>query len=170
MHNVSEKFASEPACEHEEPADDFKQAMQRHYSRHSAETNVNSDTLLATDYLNHFNEVAMMIGMLPFAPDEFLADLMAWKPLGYEEHFHHSGFRDRSLAIAAYNYAPDNVKNEFDAIIEELHSVTLDALTAVKAAMQNDTADVLDLCTETNSRMQELIKKAAAIINAEPAP
>ncbi len=34
-------------------------------------TNINEQTLLATDYLNHFNEIAMMLEMIPDMP-EFL--------------------------------------------------------------------------------------------------
>jgi hypothetical protein len=32
-------------------------------------TNINQSTLLATDYLNRFNEVVMMIEMIPDMPD-----------------------------------------------------------------------------------------------------
>ena len=33
-------------------------------------TNINQSKLLATDYLNHFNEVVLLIEMLPSAPGE----------------------------------------------------------------------------------------------------
>ena len=32
-------------------------------------SNVNDQTLLATDYLNHFNEVVMLLEMLPDMPE-----------------------------------------------------------------------------------------------------
>jgi len=32
-------------------------------------TTINSQTLLATDYLNHFNEVVMLLEMIPDMPD-----------------------------------------------------------------------------------------------------
>ncbi|HEY5598367.1 MAG TPA: hypothetical protein VIK47_06140, partial [Kiloniellales bacterium] len=51
--------------------------------------NIHEDTLLATDYLNHFNEVIMLIGMIPDMP-ECLRDAQAWQPKSYEEHFRDS--------------------------------------------------------------------------------
>ena len=43
--------------------------------------NVHPDTGLATDYLNHFNEVVMLLEMLPDMPD-FAEDVLAWEPVG----------------------------------------------------------------------------------------
>ena len=48
--------------------------------------NINPTTLLATDYLNHFNEASMMLEMLPEIPD-CITDLVQWRPLTYAEHF-----------------------------------------------------------------------------------
>lgn len=42
-------------------------------------TNICDASLLATDYLNHFNEVVMLIGMIPDMP-ECLDDAREWRP------------------------------------------------------------------------------------------
>ena len=39
-------------------------------------TNINTSKLLATDYLNHFNEVIMLIEMVPDMPD-IIEDVLA---------------------------------------------------------------------------------------------
>ena len=49
-------------------------------------TNINGTTLLATDYLNHFNEVIMLIEMVPDMPD-IIEDVLAWEPKTYVRHF-----------------------------------------------------------------------------------
>jgi len=74
--------------------------------------NINPVTGLATDYLNHYNEVAMMISSLSAAPD-MAETVLDWRPLGYAAHFRITRFRERELAIAAYEAAPDNVKVRF---------------------------------------------------------
>ncbi|MSO72969.1 MAG: hypothetical protein EXQ84_05100 [Rhodospirillaceae bacterium] len=66
-----------------------------------AVTLINPDSLLATDYLNHFNEVVMLIGMLPDMPD-MLPDCEAWKPKSYPEHFLNAGLTYGALAAEAY--------------------------------------------------------------------
>ena len=69
-------------------------------SRRAEGTNVNPQTLLATDYLNHFNEIVMLLEMLPDLPD-CLEDVQAWRPKSYAEHFTASAVADRELAILA---------------------------------------------------------------------
>lgn len=81
--------------------------------------NINPATGLATDYLNHYNEVAMTVASLADMPD-MRESVLAWRPLGYPAHFLHTGFAERGLAIAAYIAAPRDVKTSFLAIRAEL--------------------------------------------------
>ena len=54
-------------------------------------TNINEQTLLATDFLNHFNEIVMTLEMIPDMP-EFLDVAQEWRPKTYQEHFRDSAF------------------------------------------------------------------------------
>ena len=47
-----------------------------------AAANINPQTGLATDYLNHFNEAVMLLDMIPDVPD-CVQDFMEWRPLAY---------------------------------------------------------------------------------------
>lgn len=85
-------------------------------------TNINPETYLATDYLNHFTEVVMLLEMLPSMP-ECLGDIRAWAPKSYEEHFRDSVFSDKELAIEAYQQADPALRGPFDAVIAELHAL-----------------------------------------------
>lgn len=87
-------------------------------------TNIHSESFLATDYLNHFNEVVMMLEMAADMPD-MLDDIIGWAPKSYEAHFRDSGFADRELAIAAYDMAPTPVRTHFDALVAELDAMIL---------------------------------------------
>ena len=42
-------------------------------------TNISAQTLLATDYLNHFNEIVMLLDMIPDMPD-MVEECKLWQP------------------------------------------------------------------------------------------
>ena len=83
--------------------------------------NINPVTGLATDYLNHYNEIAMTIASLADLP-EMRDDVLGWRPVGYPAHFLRTRYADQGLAIAGYIAAPRDVKAEFLAVRDELDS------------------------------------------------
>src|ERR1700694_6108396 len=83
--------------------------------------NINPRTGLATDYLNHFNEAIMLLEMVPDMP-ECAEDFLAWTPLSYAEHFIASNFKDRDLAIEAYEMAEPSIRAEFDKLTDSMTS------------------------------------------------
>jgi hypothetical protein len=144
----------------------FRSAMVGHFRSHIPGTNINESTLLASDYLNHFHELVMLFEALSTEPDGFSEDLLAWRPLTYEEHFTLSGFRDKNLAIAAYRRAPPVIRARFDDAVARLHG---EALTLV-ATVGNRLAGGDDLessCLEAATRLRLLIDEANAIANGE---
>ncbi len=95
-----------------------------------AGTNIHSRTFLATDYLNHFNEVIMLLEMLPDMP-EMLDEIALWTPRSYTEHFRKSGFKDGALAIEAYECAPTIYRHAFDHNVAALDAVLLDTIATL---------------------------------------
>jgi len=140
----------------------FRAAMVRHFRSHVPGTNINESTLLASDYLNHFHELAMLFEALATEPQEFAADLKAWRPLTYEEHFSQSGFRDKDLAIAAYRRAPAEVRARFDVAVARLHAEALRLIAFVGGRL--DAGQTLEMaCQDAVSRLRFLIDDANAI-------
>src|SRR5262245_54037562 len=88
-------------------------------------TNINPVTLLATDYLNHFNEAIMLLEMLPMAPD-CKEDFLAWRPMSYCEHFAASRFKARDLAIAAYEVADLIFRRPLDQIADQMNLILIE--------------------------------------------
>ena len=72
--------------------------------------NINPQTRLATDYMNHFNEAIMLLEMIPAMP-ECADDFLMWEPVTYPEHFLQSNFKGRELAIAAYEAADPDIRS-----------------------------------------------------------
>ena len=86
------------------------------------DANISAQTLLATDYLNHFNEIVMLIDMIPDMPD-MIEECKAWEPRSYVEHFAQSSFKDRQLAIEAYDAVPSKYRRPFEETLSQLNTV-----------------------------------------------
>jgi hypothetical protein len=128
-------------------------------------SNVNEKTLLATDYLNHVNEIVMLLDLVPDAP-ECLEDCKAWQPLSYQDHFRASNIADRDLAIEAYDFSPPAFKEPFDRLVGEMNRLVAISIEKLDYALGQGSEDVTRLIAETASRnLQDLIGQASAIIN-----
>jgi hypothetical protein len=126
-----------------------------------AAANINPETGLATDYLNHFNEAIMMLEMVPELPD-CIQDLAAWQPLSYTEHFAASSFRDRELAIAAYDLAEPRLRQRLDEIADIMNAV----LVSTSEVMQRSTlAHAATLAIDAADRLRHLVAQAGAVIH-----
>lgn len=133
-----------------------------------AAANINPSSFLATDYLNHFNEVVMLMEMVPDMPD-MAEDVMAWEPCSYTEHFEQSVFADKALAIEAYQAAPANTKARFDAVIADLDSQIVDIqilLSGVDTNASMDPALADRLMMAIVNELRPAIDRASGIINA----
>lgn len=130
-------------------------------------TNVNSVSLLATDYLNHFNEALMLAEMLADMPD--LADeFAAWEPKLYKDHFQDSGIADKDLAIEAYDVCPEEYRAPFDSTVGKINRQLMllqKSLLKEKEAVAagEKAAFILAKC----NLIRVLIDRAAGIINGQ---
>ena len=126
--------------------------------------NINPNTGLATDYLNHFNEAVMLLEMIPDIP-ECAEDLLAWEPLSYAEHFTATNFKARDLVIEAYEQADPEIRNRFDHLTKTMTNILL----AVAAAMRETTQDSTraKLADQAASWLKPLVVQAGAVINGD---
>ena len=131
--------------------------------------NINPETLLATDYLNHFNEIVMLLDMVPTMP-ECLDDAKNWAPKSYEQHFQDSVFTDKHLAILAYQNAPEQFREPFDDTVATMNVLVAEGLTAIEKSIATGQPDRIKLAVSNVSRdLQSHIDKCSAIINGNAA-
>lgn len=95
-------------------------------------SNINPVSFLATDYLNHYNEIVMLLEMVPDMPD-MLEDVLDWAPKSYPDHFMESGFAARELAVEAYENAPTPYRDQFDAFVAEIDLLLTSTLYGLQA-------------------------------------
>jgi hypothetical protein len=145
----------------------FRTAMIGHFRSHIPGTNINESTLLASDYLNHFHELVMLLEAISSEPEAFADDLLSWRPLTYEEHFAESGFRDKNLAIAAYRRAPPKIRARFDEAVARLHGEAVTLVAEVAADLNGNPKKLNKTCGNAAQRLRVLIDEANAIANGE---
>lgn len=126
--------------------------------------NINPDTGLATDYLNHFNEVIMLLEMLPDMPD-CAEDVLDWQPLDYPSHFQQSCFKDKDLAVLAYEAAPNAVRAHLETLIMQIDHEVL----SVQEKLRSDpSAEVCSTVAEiATHEIKPLIAAASGAIHGQ---
>jgi len=130
-------------------------------------TNINEQTLLATDYLNHLNEPIMLFEMLADVP-ELLDELAEWQPKSYVEHFTDSAFSDKDLAIEAYAVAPAMYREAFDETVDNAKQCIATAIEALTTLTeQGRTEDVRVVSAEVSKILGSLVDKASSIIHGK---
>jgi hypothetical protein len=145
--------------------DDNRDAKFRALSRCAQDSNVNPTSLLATDYLNHVNEIVMLLALVPDAP-ECLEDCKAWQPKSYQDHFRQSGIADRDLAIEAYDYAPTAFRQPFDGLVADMNRLVAHSIERLATALEQGDAVMIQIVAETASHnLQDLIGQASAVIH-----
>ncbi len=129
--------------------------------------NINETSLLATDYLNHFNEIIMILEMIPGMPD-CLEDAQAWRPKSYADHFQDSAFSDRDLAILAYENAPARFREPFDSAVETMNALVARGLEKIVAALETGNEDLIaDTAAISTSNLRKFVDVASAIIHGD---
>jgi hypothetical protein len=124
------------------------------------EANINPLTGLATDYLNHFNEAIMLLELAPRIP-ECIEDFCAWQPLSYCAHFAASSFKERDLAIAAYENADPALRRRLDELADGMNAILL----AAAAAMRAEPHALSLLAEDALARLRPLVARAGAVIH-----
>jgi hypothetical protein len=128
-------------------------------------TNINQNTLLATDYLNHFNEVVMMMEMIPDMPD-CMEDVAEWAPKTYKQHFADSFFSDKDLAIEAYDFAPSVLRDHFETTVGQANRLVELSVERLTKAIEDGDDELLKRVAERASRnLKKLVEVAGAVIN-----
>ncbi len=128
-------------------------------------SNINEQSLLATDYLNHFNEIVMLLEMIPDMP-EILEDAKEWRPRGYQEHMRQSTFSDRELAVEAYNHVPKEFREPFEKTIAQTDTLIATSIERLEGDMERGDMDLLrENAIALSQVIKRLLEVASGIIN-----
>ena len=125
--------------------------------------NINTTTLLATDYLNHFNEIIMILEMVPDMPD-MLEECKNWQPKTYVQHFADSSFSNKELAIKAYDYVPTKFKKAFEYVVGEINRIILQSMDKMEE-LKESPEELREFCRRTFADLHTLTEATGGVIN-----
>lgn len=129
------------------------------------DSNLDPTTFLATDYLNHFNEVVMLLEMIPDMP-EILEDAKEWQPKAYKDHFLESTIADREIAVEAYDAVPGVYKQPFEKTVGQINQTITTAVLALERDVEGGNMDLVrENATSLSRIIQRLMDTASAIIH-----
>ncbi len=125
-------------------------------------TNIDEKTMLATDYLNNFNEIVMLLEMMP----EMLDEVKEWHPKSYQDHFRDSTIAEKELAIEAHDHVLDIYREPFEQTVAQINSMIASTIQRLEKNITDGETDVLRANAQTLSRMiQRLMGMASGIIH-----
>ena len=137
------------------------------FSRLVEGTNISPKTLLATDYLNHFNEIVMLFEIIPDMPECF-EEILEWKPKSYKEHFEDSSVKDAALACEAYDHVPKIYKDPLEDTIRHMVELIGSCSERLRAALDSSDADgVRHICRASTTAMNIIIGMIDMIIHGD---
>jgi hypothetical protein len=132
-----------------------------------AKANINPATRLATDYLNHFNEAIMLLDLVSSVPD-CLDDLVAWKPMSYQDHFAASNFKDRELALLAWEFADPAARKDLESLADAMTAILLTARDAM--IVDGLAVEESSYAADTAAQLRPMVERAGALINGKSPP
>lgn len=128
-------------------------------------TSINEQTLLATDYLNLFNEVLMILEMVSDVP-EIIERAKEWRPKTYAQHFQDSNLSEGDLIVAAYEQSPGKYRMPFDETVTELNGMVEDGIRDIENAIATGEKNLAESVSETVvSSLRQTMEKANGIIH-----
>jgi hypothetical protein len=128
-------------------------------------SNIHPKSLLATDYLNHFNEVIMLLEMA-IDMQEMLTDAAEWQPKSYVQHYMDSQLGEKELAIEAYAASLPQYREPFDTLVTELNEMVLNTIEQAKEVAKSSNPRVLVSLLESNiPELRRIAESIAATVN-----
>ncbi len=129
---------------------------------------VNPVSGLANDFLNVYNEILMLIEMLPGMPD-LADDILAWRPCSYRAYFMQSQLPGRREALDAYAKLDSSFRALFEASVEQLAECGDGAIREIASLLALGASDrdeqVGVVCGEWGLRIRQQLGATEQLVN-----
>lgn len=129
---------------------------------------VNPASGLANDFLNVYNEILMLIELLPTMP-ELVDDISVWRPASYRAYFMQSPLPGSDHALAVYARLEPAFRALFEASVEKLAECGVRSVDAISRAVSSGAADggeqISDVCARSAAHLRGLLHATELLIN-----
>lgn len=130
---------------------------------------VNPASGVANDYLNHFNEVLLLIENLPVMLPEMVDEILGWAPISYREYFEKSRLPGSAKALQIYDGLDPEFRKYFEGQIDALNGLALASIAVIKQHRGADGSlnpdDVAAYCELAAAQMRDALEQTADTVN-----
>ena len=130
---------------------------------------VNPASGIANDYLNHFNEVLLLIENLPTLLPEMLDELLEWRPVTYREYFAKSLLPGSARALEIYEGLDEGFRRDFECIIDGVNAMATASIDVIRAHRgpdgEVDPSRVSDFCENASCAIRSALNRASDLVN-----
>ena len=128
------------------------------------DNNVNLVSGLATNYLNHYIEILLLIEMLPDMRECF-EDIRTWKPMSYCEYAACSQLPNSELVLKVYDSVDAERRRNLDAIAHEADTALMSFINRAGTALDlNDTNLLKEIALEAKEYLTPTIERMTGVI------
>lgn len=135
---------------------------------------VNPQSGIANDYLNHFNEILLMVENLPVLPPDMVDEILGWKPVSYLEYFKKSPLPGSAEASRIYESLDKGFRTDFEAMIELMDRIILASIMVIADHRlpdgSIDPAAISDTCEQCSADIRLVLDRTADLVNHGYAP
>jgi hypothetical protein len=135
---------------------------------------VNPASGIANDYLNHFNEILLLIENLPALLPEMIDEILAWHPVSYRKYFANSPLPGSSKTLEIYDTLDEEFRADFESMVDILDKIILESIEVIRSARRPDGTlepdEVSDVCEDLSRRLRRVLDRTADLVNHGYAP
>jgi hypothetical protein len=135
---------------------------------------VNPASGIANDYLNHFNEILLLIENLPALLPEMVDELLAWRPVSYRQYFTDSPLPGSVVTLEIYDSLDEEFRKDFESMVEMLDKIIIESIDVIKGARRPDgtleAEEIEETCENLSQRLRKVLDRTADLVNHGYAP
>lgn len=130
---------------------------------------VNPASGIANDYLNHFNEVLLLIENLPVLLPEMVDELLSWTPRTYREYFSQSELPGSKLTLEIYDSICEELRSDFEARVDAVNLMCLESIDVIKSRRGSngeiEAEDIEEYCEQISIKLRSALSDLADLVN-----
>ena len=134
----------------------------------------NPESGLANDYLNHFNEIFLMVENFPILLPEMIDEMSEWRPVSYVEYFENSPLPGSAEALRIYDSLDKNFRADFETMVELLDGIVQGAIEVILTHRMPDgnidPAGIEQTCEQYSADLRAVLDRTADLVNHGHAP
>jgi hypothetical protein len=135
---------------------------------------VNPASGVANDYMNHFNEILLMIENLPALLPEMVDEMLAWRPVSYRAYFESSPLPGSVEVLEIYDSLEEDFRRDFESMVELLDKIILESIGVISTHRRDDGTieadEIGETCARLSAQLRTVLDRTADLVNHGYAP